>query len=53
MKKEKTMTWIELVDQVDPTLKSRPVVTYVFNNGERIFHKGKRNNSGTRKSRTV
>lgn len=53
MKKEKEMHWIEVVDKADPTLKTRPVVTYVFNNGKRIFHKAKRNNSGTRKSRTV
>ncbi len=49
MTKEKSMHWAELVDKVDPNLKSKPVVTYVFNKGERVFYKGKKNRNGTRK----
>jgi len=49
MSKEKSMHWTELVDKVDPTLKTEPVVTYVFNSGKRVFYKGKKNRNGTRK----
>jgi hypothetical protein len=49
MTKEKKIHWAELVDKADPTIRTRPIVTYVFNNGERIFHKAKRKNSGNRK----
>ena len=49
MKKQKEVQWTEVVDKLDPTLKSRPIVTYEFNNGKRVFHKPKRGNSGTRK----
>tara|TARA_R100001132_G_scaffold24412_1_gene23593 strand:+ start:115 stop:264 length:150 start_codon:yes stop_codon:yes gene_type:complete len=48
MEKEKSMHWNELVEKADPTLKTKPVVTYVFNKGERVFHK-ERKGSGTRK----
>ena len=34
--KEKRMPWTELVD------RTRPVVTYVFNDGKRVFHAPKR-----------
>ena len=46
----KLIPWTELVDKTDPARRTRPVVTYVFNDGKRIFHKGKRSNSGIRKS---
>ena len=36
--KEKRIPWIELVDKSDPTRRTRPVVTYVFNDGKRKFH---------------
>ena len=49
MTKEKSMHWVELVEKVDPTLKTKPVVTYVFNKGERVFYKEKRKGSGIRK----
>jgi hypothetical protein len=49
MTKEKSIHWGELVEKADPTLKTKPVVTYVFNNGERVFYKEKRKGSGTRK----
>ncbi len=49
MTKEKSMHWAELVDKVDPALKMKPVVTYVFNKGERVFYKEKRKVSGIRK----
>ena len=37
------------VEKVDPDRRSRPVVTYVFDQGKRVFHKGKRKAGGTRK----
>ena len=40
--KEKRMPWTELVDKSDPTRRTRPVVTYVFNDGKRKFHAPKR-----------
>ena len=40
--KEKRIPWTELVDKTDPTRRTRPVVTYVFNDGKRIFHAPKR-----------
>ena len=40
--KEKRMPWTELVDKSDPTRRTRPVVTYVFNDGIRTFHAPKR-----------
>ena len=49
MTKEKSMHWGELVEKADPTLKTKPVVTYVFNKGERVFYKEKRKGSGIRK----
>ena len=36
--KEKRIPWTELVDKSDPTRRTRPVVTYVFNDGKRKFH---------------
>jgi len=48
--KEKRILWTELVDKTDPERRTRPVVTYIFNDGKRIFHKAKRSNSGIRKS---
>ena len=36
--KEKRIPWTELVDKTDPTRRTRPVVTYVFNDGKRKFH---------------
>jgi hypothetical protein len=48
--KEKRVQWIEHVDKVDPQRRTRPVVTYIFNDGERVFHKAKRSNGRTRKS---
>ena len=38
-KKEKKVPWIALVDSKDPTIRTRPVVTYVFNDGKRTFYK--------------
>jgi len=49
--KEKRVQWLEHVEKVDPHFRSRPVVTYVFNDGQRVFHKAKRPNSGVRKSK--
>ena len=40
--KEKRMPWTELVDKAAPTRRTRPVVTYVFNDGKRMFHAPKR-----------
>jgi len=40
--KEKRIPWMELVDKTDPTRRTRPVVTYVFNDGKRTFHAPKR-----------
>ena len=40
--KEKRILWTELVDKTDPTRRTRPVVTYVFNDGKRTFHAPKR-----------
>ena len=40
--KEKKILWTELVDKTDPTRRTRPVVTYVFNDGKRTFHAPKR-----------
>ena len=40
--KEKRIPWTELVDKSDPTRRTRPVVTYVFNDGKRTFHAPKR-----------
>jgi hypothetical protein len=50
VKREKEVSWMALVQKKDPSIHTRPVTTYVFDNGKRIFHKGKRSNSGTRKS---
>jgi len=50
IKREKEVSWMSLVQQKDPSIYTRPVVTYIFDDGKRIFHKGKRSNSGTRKS---
>jgi hypothetical protein len=36
--KEKRILWTELIDKTDPTRRTRPVVTYVFNDGKRKFH---------------
>ena len=36
--KEKRIPWTELVDKSDPTRRTRPVVTYIFNDGKRKFH---------------
>ena len=51
MSKEKRIQWMEYVDKTDPERRTKPVVTYVFNDGERIFHKEKRPSSGVRKSK--
>ena len=40
--KEKRIPWMELVDKTDSTRRTRPVVTYVFNDGKRTFHAPKR-----------
>lgn len=40
--KEKRIPWVELVQKVDPTIRTRPVVSYVFNDGKRVFHAPKR-----------
>ena len=48
--KEKRIQWMEHVEKADPERRSRPVTTYIFNNGERVFHKAKRSNGRTRKS---
>jgi len=48
--KEKRVQWVEYVDKTDPERRTRPVVTYTFNDGKRIFHKAKRPSSGVRKS---
>lgn len=50
IKKDKEISWMSLVQHKDPSIYTAPVVTYIFNDGKRIFHKGKRSNSGTRKS---
>ena len=49
MTKEKRVQWLEHVEKVDPGYRSKPVVTYVFDQGRRVFHKGKRKAGGTRK----
>ena len=36
--KEKRIPWVQLVEKVDPTIRTRPVVSYVFNDGKRVFH---------------
>lgn len=38
-KKEKKISWIALVESKDPTIYTRPVATYVFNEGQRTFYK--------------
>ena len=38
MKKEKVTPWIDLVQKVDTTIRTRPVVSYIFNDGKRVFH---------------
>lgn len=40
--KEKRIPWVQLVEKVDPTIRTRPVVSYVFNDGKRVFHAPKR-----------
>ena len=48
--KEKRIPWTEYVEKTDPGYRSRPVVSYVFDDGKRVFYKGKRKAGGTRKS---
>ena len=48
--KDKEISWMSLVQHKDPSIYTAPVVTYIFNDGKRIFHKAKRSNSGIRKS---
>ena len=38
-KKEKRIQWMEHVEKADPERRSRPVTTYIFNDGERVFLK--------------
>jgi len=47
--KETRIPWVELVDKVDPSRRTKPVTTYIFDNGNRVFYKG-REKSGNRKS---
>ena len=47
--KETRIPWVELVDKADPARRTKPVVTYIFDNGNRVFYKG-RKKSGSRKS---
>jgi hypothetical protein len=47
--KEKRVQWMEHLEKVDPGYRKRPVVTYVFDQGKRVFHKAKRPNNGIRK----
>jgi hypothetical protein len=38
-KREKKIPWVALVESKDPTIYTRPIPTYVFNNGNRTFYK--------------
>jgi hypothetical protein len=42
MKKEKVISWVEFVEKKDPTRRTRPVASYVFNDGKRTFYTPKR-----------
>ena len=42
--KEKRIPWVKLVEMADPTIRTRPVVSYIFNDGKRVFHAPKRRN---------
>jgi hypothetical protein len=48
-KKDTEFSWVQLVEKSDPSIRTRPVVTYTFDNGNRVFYKG-RKKSGYRKS---
>lgn len=37
--REKSIPWVELVDRQDPSRKTAPVATYVFDDGRRVFYK--------------
>ena len=47
-KKDTEFSWAELVEKADPSIRTRPVATYTFNNGKRVFYEG-RKKSGHRK----
>jgi len=36
---QKKIPWVQLVESKDPTIYTRPVATYVFNDGNRTFYK--------------
>ena len=36
---QKKIPWVQLVERKDPTIYTRPVATYVFNDGNRVFYK--------------
>ena len=38
-KREKKIAWVALVESKDPAIYTRPVATYIFNNGKRTFYK--------------
>lgn len=38
-KREKKIPWVALVESKDPTIYTRPVATYIFNDGKRTFYK--------------
>jgi len=39
IKREKKIPWVALVESKDPTIYTRPVATYIFNDGKRTFYK--------------
>jgi len=39
VKREKEVSWMALVQQKDPSIYTRPVATYVFNDGKTTFYK--------------
>jgi hypothetical protein len=37
--RETSIPWIDLVDRSDPSRRTAPVATYVFDDGRRVFYK--------------
>lgn len=37
--RETSIPWIDLVDRNDPSRRTAPVATYVFDDGRRVFYK--------------
>jgi len=42
--RERSIPWVKLVESRDPSIYTRPVTTYVFDNGNRRFYKPRNKN---------